>query len=97
MKELQRLEIGKGADDEWAMSIVREVLKTKGKPHQLTQLSFLCSDLTEEGADRLREVIQSHELNLTVAVEVHSGFQFRGYGGPIVKPGDLPLWKPHEK
>ena len=95
-ESITRLEIGWAADDEWAMSIVREVLKTKGKPHQLTQLSFLDSELTEEGADRLREVIQSHELNLTVAVTVHSPF-FRGYGGPIVRPGDLPLWKPNEK
>ena len=79
-------------DDEDAMSIVEEVVATKGEPYQLTQLDISFNDLTVEGADGLREVIQKEQLNLTVAVR---SFRNYNYGGPIVK--ELPFWTPHKK
>ena len=91
---ITRLEIGdRGLDDEDAMSTVEEVGTTKGEPHQLTQLYIMLSDLTVEGVDRLREVIEREQLNLTIAV-CHNNHCYH-YGGPIVE--HLPFWTPHEK
>ena len=79
-------------DDDGLMNIVTEVLKTQGKPHQLTQLDLgWCTGISKEGVDRIRELIQREELNFTIAIHVGT-FQ---YGGGIVK--ELPPWLPLEK
>ena len=91
---ITRLEMwGCRLDDEDAMSIVEEVMTTKGEPHQLTQLEIRFNDLTVVGSDRLREVIEKEQLNLTIAVR-HYNHQYH-YGGPVVE--DLPFWTPHKK
>ena len=82
-----------GLDDKDARSIVEEVMITKGEPHQLTQLYIWSKDLTAEGVDQLREVIEKEQLNLTIAVRHY--YRRYHYGGPIVK--ELPFWTPHEK
>ena len=83
-------------DDDDLMNIVTEVLKTKGKPHQLTQLDLRrCTSISEEGVDRIRELIQREELNFTIAIKFkyfNGTFQ---YGGGIVE--ELPPWLPLEK
>ena len=74
-----------------AMNIVKEVLKTKGEPHQLRQLSLRWNGITEEGVKRLRKVIEENQLNLTIAVE---NYFLRDkahlFSGPIVD--SLPHW-----
>ena len=78
-------------DDDDLMNIVTQVLKTKGKPYQLTQLELGWCTSSEEGLDRIRELIQREELNLTIAI---LGGTFK-YGGGIVRK--LPPWSPLEK
>ena len=85
-------------DDDDLMNIVTEVLKTKGKPHQLTQLDFgWCPSVSKEGLVRIRELIQREELNFTIAIkrgtlDLDGTFK---YGGGIV--WELPPWLPLEK
>ena len=77
------------------MNIVKEVLNTKGKPHQLTQLNLDTSfGLSHGGADRVRSLIQREHLTLTIAIEFAEWGTFK-YGGGFVKT--LPPWLPHEK
>ena len=79
-------------DDDDLMNIVTEVLKTKGKPHQLTQLDLgPCTSISKEGVDRIRELIQREELNFTIAIY---GGTFQ-YSGGIVTT--LPPWLPLQK
>ena len=79
------------------MDIVKEVLKTKGKPHQLTQLDLYFSfRLLHGGADRARSLIQREHLNLTIAIEfLDRPWDKFKYGGGIVT--NLPRWLPHDK
>ena len=90
---ITRLEIvHSDLDDVDAMNIVEEVLKTKGEPHQLRQLSLFWSrGITVEGVERLRQVVQENQLNLTIAVDDQQ-FHKRTYqyAAPIVD--SLPVW-----
>ena len=93
-----RLEIEYSAlNDTDAMNIVKEVMETKGEPHQLTQLS-LCRNkgITEEGVKRFRQVVQENQLNLTIAVVNNRLWDSRNlYTGPIVN--FLPIWSVFHK
>ena len=83
-------------DDDDLLNIVTEVLKTKGKPHQLTQFDLgWCPSVSEEGLDRIRELIQREQLNFTIAIENEYVGGTSKFGGGIVKR--LPPWLPLEK
>ena len=90
---IKRLELTEcELNDTDAMDIVKEVLKTKGKPHQLRELSICWNnDLTKEGVERLRQLLEKNQLNLTIAVgDWPLQEMTKLYTGPIVKI--LPYW-----
>ena len=84
-------------NDTDAMDIVKEILKTKGEPHQLRELSLRWNnDLTEEGVEQLRQLVVENQLNLTLAVgNWPLKEKTKLYAGPIVR--SLPFWSPFQK
>ena len=89
---IKRLELTEcELNDTDAMGIVKEVLKTKGEPHQLRELSIGWNDLTKEGVERLRELLEENQLNLTLAVGMWPPTDRMEFDtGPIVEL--LPFW-----
>ena len=75
-------------NDTDAMDIVKEVLKTKGEPHQLRELSFRMNVfLTDKGVEELRQLVQENQLNMTIAVGIGppaASERPELYTGPIV-------------
>ena len=83
-----------GLQDNDVMSIVREVVKTKDQPHQLTQLSLQYNnDLTVEIIEQFQDLIQKEGLILTIASERLALCSYCN-DEPIVER--LPLCNPHE-